>query len=52
MLERVRIIQDLCAQDKPEVMAVRDDVSFQVPGGIVAAFLFRAEGVSGEETHQ
>jgi hypothetical protein len=52
MLGRVRIIQYLCAQDKPEVMAVRDEVSFQVPGGIVAAFLFRAEGVSGEGTHQ
>jgi hypothetical protein len=32
-------------------MAARDDVSSQVPGGIIAAFLFRAEGVSGEETH-
>jgi hypothetical protein len=52
MLGRVRIIQYLCPQDKPEVMAARNDVSSQVPGGIVAAFLFRAEGVSGEETHQ
>jgi hypothetical protein len=52
MLGCGRIIQYLCPQDKPEVMAARNDVSSQVPGGIVAAFLFRAEGVSGEETHQ
>ena len=52
MLGRGRIIQYLCPQDKPEVMAARDDGSSQVPGDIVAAFLFRAEGVSGEETHQ
>jgi hypothetical protein len=52
MLGRVHIIQYLCAQDKPEVMAARDEVSSQVSGGIVAAFLFRAEGVLGEGTHQ
>jgi hypothetical protein len=52
ILGRVRIIQYLCPQDKPEVMAARNDVSSQVPGYIVAAFLFRAHGVSGEETHQ
>jgi hypothetical protein len=52
MLGCMRIIQYLCPQDKPEVMAARNDVSSQVPSDIVAAFLFRAEGVSGEETHQ
>ena len=52
MLGCVRIIQHLCPQDKPEVMTARDDVSFQVPGDIVAAFFFRPEGVSGEESHQ
>jgi hypothetical protein len=52
MLGCGRIIQDLCPQDKPEVMAASNDVSSQVPSDIVAAFLFRAEGVSGEETHQ
>jgi hypothetical protein len=33
-------------------MATRDDVSYEVHGGIVATFLFRAEGVSGERTYQ